>query len=142
MAFSSTAQALPAVSASHRSSKGTRPIMSAFTEQAGRRAGQHPAASPAEAAGRARIFGWPVGTEEFRRQYLVKAGDEQSAQWIASPATQERLLSAAPPVSLVTCGADIIAWSDYGGKHISQPEDFGLAMIDRLLGVLDSLEFR
>lgn len=140
VAFTDTARALPAVSALHRASMGTRPIMSAIAERAGRQAEQRPAASAAEAAGRARRFGWPVGSAEFQRQYLVKASDEQSALWIASPVTQERLLSAEPPVSLVTCGADLIAWSDYGGRHISQPEDFDVPMVDRLLGVLDSLE--
>jgi hypothetical protein len=130
---------LPAASALRRGSLGTRPVMSALTERAARRADQW-AVTQAQARSLARQFGWAVGSGEFRRCYLVKAEDRQAAEWLAGPATQQLLLARpAPAISLTTNGADILAWSDYGGSHISRVEDYDIAVVDAMLAVLDSV---
>lgn len=138
VAFIYTARPLPAVSALRRGSRGTRPIMSALNERAARRAEQWPG-DAAEVQARSRRLGWAVGSEEFRRAYLVKADDRRAAEWLASPVTQQRLL-ASPAVSLTTNGTDILAWCDHPGSHISRVEDYDIATVEAMLEVLDAID--
>lgn len=138
VAFINTALPLPTVSVLRRGSLGTRPIMSALTERAARRVEQRPG-TEAETEASARLFGWAVGGEEFRRHYLVKADDRGAAEWLAGPVTQQRLL-ACPTVSLVSTGADILAWCDDPRSRISRVEDYDIATVDAMLDILDGID--
>jgi hypothetical protein len=137
VAFIWTAMPLPAASALKRRSLGTRPYMSAMIERASRRADEWPEAN---AQGVARQFGWPIGGTEFRSAYLVRADDRRAAEWLAGPTTQQWLLAHLDPdISLTTNGADILAWSDYGGSHLSRVEDYDIATVDAMLDVLNTV---
>ena len=140
VAFVWTAVPLPAASALRRGSMGTRAVMSALNELAARGLDQVPL-TDAQARSFGRLYGWPIGSAEFRSLYLVRADDRQAAEWLAGPTTQQRLLAhPAPPISLTTNGADILAWSDYGGSHLSRVEDYDISTIDAMLEVLDTVE--
>jgi len=138
VAFVDAACPLPAVSALRRGTRGTRPIMSALNERAARRAEQWPG-NEAEVQARSRLLGWAVGSEEFRRAYLVKADDRRAAEWLASPPTTQRLL-ASLAVSLTTNGTDILAWCDHPGSHVSRVEDYDVATVEAMLEVLDAVD--
>jgi hypothetical protein len=138
VAFIDTARPLPAVSALRRGGRGTRPIMSALNERAARQAGQWPG-DDARVQATSRRLGWAVGSDQFRRAYLVKADDRRGADWLASPQTQQQLL-ASPAVSLTTNGADILAWCDHPGPHISRIEDYDIATVEAMLDVLDAID--
>jgi hypothetical protein len=112
--------------------------MSALNERAARRAEQWPG-NESEVQARSRLLGWAVGSEEFRRAYLVKADDRRAAEWLASPLTTLRLL-ASPAVSLTTNGTDIVAWCDHPGSHVSRVEDYDIAAVEAMLDVLDAID--
>ena len=137
VAFIHTATSLPTVSVVKRGSLGSRWVKSALDEWKARRVEQW-AGGETERSGR--LHGWSVGSEAFRREYKVDADDRQGAEWLAGPRAQQRLLASDPPISITSNGADILAWTDYGGRHISRVEDYDLATVDALLEILDAVE--
>jgi hypothetical protein len=86
--------------------------------------------APADSDVMVRLDGWPVGTEELRRDYKVEAIDREHAEWLVRPAL-ERALLADTTVSLASIGADVMAWCDRG--YLSTP------VVDALVGVLDAV---
>ncbi len=151
VAFIYTARPLPTVSVADRNRTGrtgsnpAQAILAGIQESTGRKLQKRPVAD----AGRpGRTSDWAVGTEEFQRQYRVRANDGRSAEWLAAPAIQQALLSRRPAVSLTSNGTDILAWTDYGwtgrngvtdhgGTPIENVQDLDIVTIEALLEVLD-----
>ena len=151
VAFISTARSLPTVSVANRyrtGRKGVNPAQEILSniQQYAQRGTQR---QPGDDAGRAgRTFDWAVGSEEFQRQYRVRANDGRSAEWLAGPAIQQALLSRHPAISLTSNGTDILAWTDYGwtapngltdygGQRITNVRDLDIVTVEALLEVLD-----
>jgi pterin-4a-carbinolamine dehydratase len=137
VAFVYTASTLPTVSVAARRRIDTRPIMSQLDEAKGRKMRQSPGGET-ERVGR--LYGWPVGSDEFQRRYKVKADSRQAAEWLARPAIQAQLLEHDPVISLTSNGTDILAWTDHGSSHIAAVEDYDLPTVDAMLAVLDTVE--
>lgn len=151
VAFIYTARPLPTVSVADRNRTGrtgTNPaqaILANMQESTGRRTQKRPGAD----AGRAgRTSDWAVGSEEFQRQYRVRANDGRWAEWLTGSALQQALLGRRPAISITSNGADILAWTDYGwtdrngvtdysGTPIKNVQDLDIVTIEALLEVLD-----
>jgi hypothetical protein len=152
VAFTYTARPLPTVSVAGRNRTGragTNPaqaILASMQESTGRKLQKRPDAE-ADAGRDGRTSDWVVGSEEFRRQYRVRAEDGRSAEWLAGPAIQQALLSRQPVISLTSNGADILAWTDYGwtgpdgltdfrGAPIKNVQDLDIVTVEALVEVL------
>jgi hypothetical protein len=151
VAFISTAMPLPTVSVANRyrtGRKGVNPAQEILSniQEYGRRGTQKQPGDNAVRAGR--TFDWAVGSEEFQRQYRVRADEGRSAEWLAGPAIQQTLLSRHPAISLTSNGTDILAWTDYGwtapngltdygGERFTNVRDLDIVTVEALLEVLD-----
>jgi hypothetical protein len=153
VAFVDTARPVPTVSVADRNrtgGAGTNPaqqILANIQQSTGRRLQKRPGL---DAARPGRTSDWAVGSDEFQRQYRVRADDGRAAEWLASPLIQQALLRCRPAISLTSNGADLLAWTDYGwtspdgvtdhgGQRIEHVQDLDIVTIEALLEVLDMI---
>jgi len=137
VAFVYTSATLPTVSVAARQRIDTAPITAAIQDMTASRLRVSPGGETDRAG---RLYGWAVGGDEFQRRYRVKADSRQAAGWLARPATQAALLESKPAISLTSNGADILAWTDHGGSHVSRVEDYDIPTVEAMLAILDAVD--